>query len=92
MKRLSGHQTYTGPGMFHIGLLSNQNLQVLRQVLRRQEEEEGTEKRELREEPAVKNAVDLRENPEVKDGVERGVEKGVDKGVMEERITSIIIN
>jgi hypothetical protein len=29
-------------------------------------------------EPAVKNAVDLRENPEVKDGVERGVEKGVE--------------
>jgi len=37
-----------------------------------------SEKRELREEPAVKNAVDLRENPEVKDGV--------DKGVMEERV------
>jgi hypothetical protein len=38
------------------------------------EEEKGTEKRELKEEPAVKNAVDLRENQ----GVERRVERGVE--------------
>ena len=31
------------------------------------------------EEPAVKNAVDLRENPDVERGLERGVSQGVEE-------------
>ena len=37
------------------------------------------------EEPAAKNAVDLRENPHVERGLERGVKRGVSQGVEEDK-------